>query len=63
MQRDIHKGGRPPVVRPAGFYEALLREYDTMTTRQMADAHRVSRATITRWLSIARRKQNEGGAQ
>ena len=35
---DIHKGGRPPIKRPEGFYEGLLREYETMTIRQMAES-------------------------
>lgn len=51
---DIHKGGRPPKVRPDGFYDMLLREYDTMTIGQMADFHKVTRTTISRWLKVAR---------
>lgn len=52
--KDIHKGGRPPVMRPEGFYESLLREYETMTIKQMAGVHRVSRTTISNWLRTAR---------
>lgn len=52
--RDIHKGGRPRAQRPAGFYESLLREYETMTTTQMAVFHGVTRQTISRWLKAAR---------
>lgn len=51
---DIHKGGRPPIKRPDGFYEALLREYETMTIGQMATIHKVSRTTISNWLRVAR---------
>lgn len=51
---DIHKGGRPPVPRPASFYQNLLSEYNELTTRQMAAAHGVCRGTIQRWLKIAR---------
>lgn len=54
---SIHKGGRPPIQRPDGFYEALLREYETMTIQQMAEAHKVTRTTISRWLRVARSKQ------
>lgn len=54
---SIHKGGRPPIKRPEGFYENLLREYDTMTIRQMAESHNVTRTTISRWLRIARTQQ------
>ena len=59
---DIHKGGRPPIQRPAGFYEGLLREYETMTIQQMADSHKVTRTTISRWLRVARGRQQGGGA-
>lgn len=52
--KDIHKGGRPPVQRPEGFYESILREYETMTIGQMAEIHKVTRTTISRWLKIAR---------
>lgn len=52
--RDIHKGGRPPMERPIVFYTGLLAEYETQTTAQMAKSHGVSRATISRWLKIAR---------
>lgn len=52
--RDIHKGGRPKIQRPEGFYESLLREYETMTTSQMAAFHGVTRQTISRWLKAAR---------
>lgn len=54
MDKDIHKGGRPRVQRPANFYTNLLAEYDELTTRQMAAAHGVTRGTIQRWLKIAR---------
>lgn len=57
-KKDIHKGGRPPVKRPEGFYETILKEYETMTTGQMATFHGVTRTTISRWLKIAR----EGGS-
>lgn len=59
---DIHKGGRPPIQRPEGFYENLLREYETMTIRQMAESHKVTRTTISRWLRIARSRQQGGVA-
>ena len=52
--KDIHKGGRPPIPRPEGFYQELLREYETMTINQMAQCHGVTRTTISRWLKIAR---------
>lgn len=52
--KDIHKGGRPPIQRPDGFYESLLREYETMTIGQMAEVHKVTRTTISRWLKVAR---------
>lgn len=51
---DIHKGGRPPIKRPDGFYETLLKEYEVMTIGQMADSHKVTKATISRWLRTAR---------
>lgn len=53
-QKDIHRGGRPKIVRPRGFYESLLREYEIMTIAQMAESHKVTRQTISRWLKIAR---------
>lgn len=56
--KDIHVGGRPPIVRPEGFYEALLVEYETMSTVQMAKARGVSRPTISKWLKIAREKRD-----
>lgn len=52
--KDIHKGGRPPIVRPEGFYKRILEEYEVMTTGQMAKVHGVTRPTICRWLKIAR---------
>lgn len=54
--RDIHKGGRPPIERPEGFYRGLLLEYETMTIGQMAAAHCVSRTTINNWLRRARQE-------
>jgi hypothetical protein len=63
MTRDIHKGGRPRITRPEGFYEALLREYDTMTTSQMATFHGVTRQTISRWLKVARTGGGHDGTQ
>ena len=60
---NIHKGGRPPVIRPDGFYEGLLREYETMTIKQMADSHKVTRTTISRWLRIARQGGTIGKQQ
>lgn len=56
-KKDIHRGGRPKTIRPKGFYELLLREYETMTIGQMAQTHKVTRQTISRWLKTAR----EGG--
>lgn len=61
--RDIHKGGRPPVQRPAGFYPAILAEYNTMTIGQMAAMHRVSRTTINNWLRKAREEAAHGHHQ
>lgn len=52
--KDIHKGGRPRKIRPDSFYKSLLKEYETMTIRQMAEFHNVSSMTISRWLKIAR---------
>lgn len=52
--KDIHKGGRPKVIRPDGFYLALLDEYQTATIGQIAISRGVSKATICRWLRIAR---------
>lgn len=54
QKTSIHKGGRPKVTRPNGFYESLLREYETMSTSQMAASHNVTRQTISRWLKAAR---------
>lgn len=54
---DIHKGGRPPIQRPEGFYPSLLAEYERMTIAQMAESHKVSKATISRWLRIARERK------
>lgn len=54
IKRDIHKGGRPPLNRPADFYQTILQEYETMTIGQMATFHGVTRTTISRWLKIAR---------
>lgn len=51
---DIHKGGRPKIIRPANFYQHLLDEYETHTTGDMAKMYNVSKATISRWLKIAR---------
>lgn len=59
--RDIHKGGRPPVKRPEGFYESLLREYEVMTIGQMAESHKVTRTTISRWLKVARTEAQANG--
>lgn len=63
MAKDIHKGGRPPIQRPEGFYENLLREYEVMTIGQMADCHKVTRTTISRWLRIARQGGGSVGKQ
>lgn len=52
--KDIHKGGRPPIQRPDGFYETILNEYESMTIAEMAEFHNVTRTTISRWLKIAR---------
>ncbi len=61
--KDIHKGGRPKVVRPDGFYMALLNEYQTATIGQLAVARGVSKATICRWLRTARTiAAQQGGA-
>lgn len=57
--KDIHKGGRPPVKRPDGFYEGVLNCYETMTTSQMAKAYGVTRQTISRWLKIARSEASD----
>lgn len=57
---DIHKGGRPPIVRPEAFYAALLAQYEHMTIGQMAQVHQVSRSTISRWLRIAREEAKNG---
>lgn len=51
------------MIRPDGFYEGLLREYETMTIKQMADSHKVTRTTISRWLRIARQGGNIGKQQ
>lgn len=58
--KNIHKGGRPPLNRPATFYNALLTEYEEMTIGQMAAIHNVSRTTISRWLKYARTGKNYG---
>lgn len=59
MIKDIHKGGRPPVQRPEGFYRKILEEYDVMTIGQMCEYHNVSRSTISRWLRTARGSVDE----
>lgn len=52
--RDIHKAGRPPVIRPASFYETLLRDYETHSIRQLARLYGVCPQTISNWLKRAR---------
>lgn len=55
LMKDVHKGGRPSINLPAEFYKAILAEYDNqLTIRQIADAHKVSRSTVNRWLRKAR---------
>lgn len=60
MRDDIHKGGRPRKQRPKAFYDALLHEYESMTIAQMAEAHSVTRTTISRWLKYARTGKHYG---
>lgn len=60
---SIHKGGRPPITRPEGFYEGVLKCYESMTIKQIADAYGVSKPTISRWLRIARSEVINGGEE
>ena len=53
----IHRGGRPRKVRPAGFWELILSEYEHMTIRQIAASHNVSKSTVNSWLAEARRRR------
>lgn len=62
--KDVHKGGRPPINRPAEFYKAILAEYNNqLTIRQIADVHKVSRATVNRWLRKAREDAAHAAAE
>lgn len=56
--KDIHRGGRPPIQRSAGFYLKLLDRYETNTTRQLAEIYDVSAPTICNWLKKAREVTN-----
>lgn len=55
---NIHRAGRKPIQRPNVFYDTLLTQYQTMTTRQMASIYGVTPKTICNWLKIARRRDN-----
>lgn len=52
--RDIHSPGRRPIHRPREFYETLLQQYQTMTTRQLATVYGVSSSTISLWVRRGR---------
>lgn len=52
--RDIHSPGRRPLNRPKEFYETLLHQYQTMTTRELAQIYNVSASTISVWMKRGR---------
>lgn len=51
---NIHRAGRKPKRSGAEFYSTLLQQYQTMTTRNLAEYYHVSPGTISNWLKKAR---------
>lgn len=51
---NIHRAGRKPKKSGAEFYSVLLQQYQTMTTRNLAEYYHVSPGTISNWLKKAR---------
>lgn len=56
---DIHRAGRKPKKSGVEFYSTLLQQYQTMTTRNLAEYYHVSPGTISNWLKKARITQEE----
>lgn len=54
----IPKGGRPKKEYPSGFFEAILKQYETSTAEDLAKAYHVSVATMYRYIRRARKEQN-----
>lgn len=54
MNNNIHRAGRKPKRSGAEFYSVLLQQYQTMTTRNLAEYYHVSPGTISNWLKKAR---------
>lgn len=54
MHNDIHKAGRKPKRSGTDFYLTLLQQYQTMTTRNLAEYYHVTPGTISNWLKKAR---------
>lgn len=59
MNNNIHRAGRKPKRSGAEFYSVLLQQYQTMTTRNLAEYYHVSPGTISNWLKKARITQEE----
>lgn len=59
---NIHRAGRKPKKSGAEFYSTLLQQYQTMTTRNLAEYYHVSPGTISNWLKKARITQEEHNA-
>lgn len=56
--KDIHKGGRPPKYDDA-FYKSIVQQYETNTIGQIAEHHKVTKTTISRWLKRGREMAND----
>lgn len=59
---NIHRAGRKPKKSGVEFYSTLLQQYQTMTTRNLAEYYHVSPGTISNWLKKARTTQEEHNA-
>lgn len=50
----IPRGGRNPIEYSNAFFLALADEYKHMTQREIAEHHKVSTSTVTRWIRKGR---------
>lgn len=56
---NIHKPGRPRKILDDNICTVLLTMYETKSTRQIAEAFKVSQPTICKWLKKAREQTQE----
>lgn len=61
--KSIHKPGRPEKKMEPAFCEILLQQYQTLTTRQLANIYNVSQPTICNWLRKARNEEDTTNEQ